>query len=148
MSLIRWSRPRSALSAFDEMDRMFRDMARAPWAALAQAGQYEVGPAVDVYETEDEVVVKAAVPGVTKEALEVNATEEGLTIHGETKREEKVEEEGYHLRELRWGSFHRVIPWPAAIEAEKVKAKFEDGILTVTAPKAEQAKGGKKIEVQ
>jgi HSP20 family protein len=130
----------------DEMDRMFRDMARLPWAAL-QGAEFEWGPAVDVYEQENQVVVKAGVPGVKKEDIEVSATEEGVTINGETKHEEEVKEEGYYRKEIRRGSFHRVVPWPVDVDPESVSAKMEDGILTITANKTEKAKGGKKIEV-
>lgn len=146
MSLIRWQRPRGMLSVMDEMDRMFRDMARMPWAAL-QGAEFEWGPAVDVYEQENQVVVKAGVPGVKKEDIEVSATDEGVTIHGETKQEEEVKEEGYYRREIRRGSFHRMVPWPVDVDPESVSAKLEEGILTITANKTEKAKGGKKIEV-
>ncbi len=147
MSLIRWQRPRTMLSLMDDMDRLFRDLARAPWSLL-QGTDFEWGPAVDVYETDDEVVVKASVPGVGKDNLEVNVTDEALTLHGETKSEQEVKEEGYYRREIRSGSFHRVIPWPSSVDTDSVKAKLEDGILEVRAAKTEKAKGGKKIEVK
>jgi len=146
MSLIRWQRPRGMMSVVDEMDRMFREMARVPWAVL-QGAELEWGPAVDVYEQDNQVIVKAGVPGVRKEDVEVSATDEGVTIHGETKQEEEVKEEGYYRREMRRGSFHRVVPWPVDVDPDSVSAKLEDGILTITANKSEKARGGKKIEV-
>lgn len=146
MSLIRWQRPRGMVSLVDEMDRMFRDVARVPWAAL-QGEEYEWGPPVDVYEEEGNIIVKASIPGVKKEDLEVSTTEEGVSIHGTTKEEKEVQEEGYYRHEIRSGAFHRVIPWPAAVDPESVSAKMEDGLLVVTAAKVEKPKGGKKIEV-
>jgi HSP20 family protein len=135
------------LSLMDDMDRLFRDLVRTPWS-LFPGTEYEWGPAVDVYETDDEVVVKASVPGVEKENLEVNVTDEALTLHGETKSEQEVKEEGYYRREIRSGTFHRVIPWPTSVDTDSVKAKMENGILEVRAAKTEKAKGGKKIEVK
>ena len=146
MSLIRWQRPKHMLSMIDEMDRVFHDVARAPWAAL-QGTEYEWGPPIDVYEAEGQVVIKASVPGTKKEDLDVSATDEGLTLHGATKEEAEVKEEGYYRHEIRCGSFHRMIPWPTDVDPDTVSAKLEDGVLIVTANKTEKAKGGKKVEV-
>ena len=146
MSLIRWQKPHSMATVVDEMDRMWRDLARVPLSVVA--GEFDWGPSVDVYETETEVVVKASLAGAKKEDVEVNATDEALTIHGETRAEEEVKDEGYYRHEIRCGSFHRVVPWPTSVDSEKVSAKFEDGILEIRAPKTEKAKGGKKIEVK
>jgi HSP20 family protein len=147
MSLVRWQRPQNLGNVVDEMDRMFRELARFPWVSLP-GGEFEWGPAVDVYETENEVVIKANLAGAKKEDVEVNATEEALTIHGEMKKEEEIKEEGYYRRELRYGTFHRVIPWPSTVDSENISAKFDDGILEIRAAKTEKAKGGKKIEVK
>jgi HSP20 family protein len=147
MSLIRWQKPHGMGPVVDEMDRLFRDLARFPWVNFP-TGDFEWGPAIDVYETENEVVVKANLAGAKKEDVDVNATEEALTIHGETKAEEEAKEEGFYRHELRTGTFHRVIPWPTSVNSEAVAAKFEDGILVIRAPKTEKAKGGKKIDVQ
>ena len=147
MSLIRWQKPHSMNEVVDEMDRMFRELARFPWVPIP-AGDFQWGPAVDVYETETEVVIKASLAGVKKDELEVHATEEALTLNGETRGEDEVKEEGYFRHELRTGAFHRVIPWPTSVDSEQVLAKFEDGMLEVRAPKTEKAKGGKRIEVQ
>lgn len=146
MSLIRWQRPQTLLGMMDDWDRMMRDLARLPMAVVGGEGEW--GPAIDLYETDSEVVVKASLPGAKKENVDVSASDEGVTIHGETKSEEEVKEDGYYRHEIRRGSFHRVIPWPTSVDAEKVSAKFEDGILEIRAPKTEKAKGGKKIEVK
>jgi HSP20 family protein len=146
--MIRWQRPHSMTGVIDEMDRAFRDLAAAPWAAALHAGGFEWGPAVDVYETEDQIVVKSSLPGVQKEDLEVNATEDGLTIHGESKQEEEVKDDNYYRKELRRGTFHRQIPWPASVDPDTVSAKLEDGVLVVRATKIEKAAGGKQITVE
>jgi HSP20 family protein len=134
------------VSVVDEMDRMFRDMARVPWAVL-QGQEYEWGPPVDVYEEEGNIVIKARVPGVMKKDVEISATEEGVAIHGTTKEEKEIKEEGYYRHEIRSGSFHRMVPWPDDVDPDSVVAKMENGVLTITAHKTEKPKGGKKVEV-
>ena len=146
MSLVHWQKPRGMLTVVDEMDRMFRDMARVPWAAI-QGAEYEWGPPVDVYEEENKIVVKASLPGVMKKDVEVSATEEGLMIRGTTKEEKETKEEGYYRHEIHSGAFHRMVPWPDAVDPETVVAKMENGLLTVTAQKADKPKSGKQVEV-
>jgi HSP20 family protein len=127
---------------FDELDRLF-----ATPGEISDEADY--GPAVDVYETEDEVVVKAQMPGVKKEDLEVNIQENTLLIRAETRREEEVEEDGYFRRELRYGTWARRLPLPAQVDEEQVSAKLTDGMLEVHAKKSEKPEeAGKKIEVE
>ncbi len=150
MSLIRWHRKPSMLARpmmrahdlFDELDRLFSTQA----AELAEEADY--GPAVDVYETDDEVVVKAQLPGVKKEDVEVSIEESTLTIRAETRREEEVEDEGYVRRELRYGTWARRLPLPAAVDEEQVSAKMAAGVLEVRAKKSEKPdEVGKTIQV-
>jgi len=135
------------MSLFDEMERAFRDLARSPLSAAGIA-DFDWGPAVDVYETEGEVVVRANLAGAAKEDVEVNATDEAVTVHGETRQESEVREEGLYRREFRYGSFHRTIPWPTNVDSQSVSAKLEDGILTIRAQKTEKAMGGQKVSVE
>ena len=107
---------------------------------------YEV-PAVDVYETETDVVVKAELPGVTRDNIELTLEEDKLVLKGHTHAEEEVNEEGYHRKEIRRGSFRRVLSLPAAIKPDEVTATFDNGILTVKLARADE-KVGKKIAVQ
>lgn len=149
MSLIRW-RPRSQMlgrpmmrahDLFDELDRLF--------VAPDESGEGEYGPAVDVYETDAEVVVKAQIPGVKKEDLDVKIQDNTLMIRAETRREEEVEEEGYFRRELRYGTWARRLPLPAEVDDEQVSAKLSDGMLEVHAKKLEKpTDSGRKIEVE
>ncbi|MFQ6131309.1 MAG: Hsp20/alpha crystallin family protein [Armatimonadota bacterium] len=129
----------------EHMDRLFSDIfSGRPWP-MAWPAEGEGRPTVDVYETEGEVVVQADVPGMKKEDLEISATEDGITIRGESKREKEVEEEGYHRRERYYGRFARTVPTPTAIDADQTKAKFRDGVLEIRAPKLSppEAKGQK-----
>ena len=122
-------------------------------------GFYEVGPTiwrnpdtpltfpVDLSETEEEVVVKAALPGIDPEQVEISVNDGVLTVKGETKSDESTEGENYHRREIRYGAFHRAMSLPAEVDGDKADAEFKDGILTVTLPKAEQARP-KQIKIK
>jgi HSP20 family protein len=110
------------------MDRVFDDFFRGPHL-LPWEGP-ELGFPLDVYETEDSLMVKAALPGVKPEEVEISVTGDTLTIKGEN----------YHRRELRYGSFCRSVPLPTGVNHHKAEAVFEQSVLTVTLPKAEEAK--------
>jgi HSP20 family protein len=104
---------------------------------------------VDVFEEGDDIVVKAEVPGMAKDDLEVSVTDNTITISGEKKKEEKIEKKNYYRMERSYGSFTRSIPPPSEIEKDKIKAKFKDGILEIRAPKTEEAKQqAKKISIE
>ncbi len=87
-----------------------------------------------MYQTDDEVVVKAALPGFKAEDVQINVTGEVLTIKGEMKHEERPSDKAYHIREQRWGSFERSVMLPTGVTADKARAEFENGILTITLP--------------
>lgn len=142
---------------FADMERWFEDMWRRPlsllgsslWPELKVAERYEISPSVDIYETDDEVVFKADLPGVKKDELDVNVTENMLTISGKKEKEEKVERENYYRYERSHGSFLRKFELPRGIDLEKIDAHFEDGVLKVTFPKTEEVKKHtKKIEIK
>jgi HSP20 family protein len=121
------------------MDRLFEESfirPRTGW--LAPVGAEAL--AVDMYETDQDVVVKSSVPGVKPEEIDITITGDTLTIKGETKTEEKVERANYIRQERRYGAFSRSLTLPTTIVAEKAKAEFEDGVLTLTLPKAEEVK--------
>jgi HSP20 family protein len=121
----------------EAMDRLFDDAFTRP---LSMAGNNWSVPAVDMYQTDNEVVVKAALPGIKSDEVQINVTGEVLTLKGEVKQKEEAKEKAYHIREQRWGMFERSIILPADVVADKAKADFENGILTITLPKAEEAK--------
>ena len=147
MSLIRWYRRRPMPSVWDQMEHVAREMSHlVPWGGDEEAAT--LGIPVDLYETDQEVVVMAEVPGVKKEDLEVSIQENTLTIRGQTRREEEAKEDGYYRRELRTGSFFRSVPLPVEVKAEELTAKQENGVLTVRAPKAAEEKVGRKVAVE
>jgi HSP20 family protein len=98
------------------------------------------GLALDVVEKDDEFLVKASVPGVNPDDLEITFTDNVLTIQGETKSEEEVKDARYHLRERRFGSFSRSISLGSRIAADKIQADYENGVLILHLPKAEEVK--------
>ena len=106
-------------------------------------------PPVDIYETQESVILKAELPGVSLEGVSVEVSENTLTLRGERKREKSLGEENYHRMERFYGSFHRSFSLPYAVDRNGIKASFKDGVLKITVPKAaEAASGGIKVRVQ
>ena len=138
--IVRWEPFNEMVSLRDAMNRLFEDSFIRPgvWPAPFE-GMAATLP-IDVIETKDEVIVKASVPGLKPEDIDISVTGGVLTIKGETKSEEKVEEGSYIRQERRFGSFQRTLTLPANVVADKAKADFENGVLTLTLPKAEEAK--------
>lgn len=135
----------------DEMQnrlrRFFNEGLPEPFMPTEPLGWF---PTVEIVEDKDELVLKAELPGLTRDDVEVLFEDDALVLRGE-KKEEKVENDDrrFHLWERTYGAFRRVFILPQAIDQAKVVAEFKDGILTVRMPKAEQAKiKGRKIEIQ
>jgi HSP20 family protein len=128
---------REMMTLREAMDRLFDDAFTRP-INLRDGGW--TSPAVDMYQTDDEVVVRAALPGFKSDEVQINVTGDVLTLRGETKHEEEQKERAWHIREHRWGSFERSIALPTEVTADKAVADFENGILTITLPKAEEVK--------
>jgi len=97
-------------------------------------------PAIDIYEKEDKYIVKAELPGMKEEDIDVSVVGDTLTIKGERKTEEEVKDEDYYRCERAYGSFMRSISLPSEVEADKIEAKYEDGVLEVSLPKAAEVK--------
>jgi HSP20 family protein len=120
----------------DAFDRVFEDaFGRALTGYDGAAGM-----PVDMYQTADEVVVKATMPGVKTEDISITVSGDVLMIRGEMKSETEKNEASYHIRERRYGSYSRSLPLPTSVSADKAKAEFEHGVLTLTIPKAEEVK--------
>ena len=144
--LTRWQRPEMAIwSGFgrltdlrDEIDRLFE----APLAEFTQATQLLSGwtPAMDLYEDKDNLYVRAELPGMKKEEIDLTLHDGSLSISGERKQEKTLADAEVYRAERFIGRFQRTVTLPAPVAAEKVKAQYKDGILTVTLPKTEEAK--------
>lgn len=118
---------------------MFRDeLFRGKWS-----------PDVDIYETKDSIIVKADLPGIQKDKVKVEVKDNVLTIRGERKEEKEINGNNVYRVERQYGEFYRSFSLPGKVDASKIKAKYKDGILEVTLPKPEEAKGKEiKVEVE
>ena len=135
-NLIRWEPAREMMTLREAMDRLFDDAFTRP---LSIRDGWSV-PAIDMYQTDDEIVVKAALPGIKTDEVQINITGEVLTLKGEMKHEEDKKEKAWHIHEQRYGSFERSVVLPTDVVADKAKAEFDNGILTITLPKADEVK--------
>lgn len=145
MAIVRWQPFTELMSLREAMDRLFEDSFVRP--SLPLVFGEAMGAPVDMYQTDKEVVVKASLPGVKPEEVDISITGDVLTIKGEHKEEEEVKEKDYFRKELRYGTFSRSLQLPVAVETDKAEAVFENGVLTLTLPKAEEAKP-KQIKVK
>ncbi|MEJ7554401.1 MAG: Hsp20/alpha crystallin family protein [Aquificaceae bacterium] len=132
---------------FAEIERIRREFDRLLEELVPrEEGERVFAPVVDVYETDQELVVKAELPGVKKENVEVSIRDNALYIRGEKKEEREEKTEAYHRVERVYGRFERVLPLPTDVKVESAKAEFKDGVLEIRIPKAEGAKE-RKIEI-
>ena len=147
-NLVRLEPAREMLSLREAMDRLFEESFLRP-GSLGVSDSASAMLPMDMYETENDVVVKAAIPGVKPEDIEVTVTGDLLSIKGEfrTESEQKDEKRNYHRQERRFGSFCRQVTLPAGVNADACAADFENGVLTLTLPKVEEAKV-KKVQIK
>jgi HSP20 family protein len=132
----------------EEMDRAFastfglsREFGERGW----ERGVWS--PAIEVREHNHNVEISAELPGMTKDEVKVECTEEGVILEGEKRREHEQEEAGIHRSERSYGHFYRLIPLPEGAESDKAKAEFKNGILTVQVPISEQKRKGRQIQI-
>lgn len=131
----RSAEPEQASRPADVFDLM-NDMLREPFAPF-RVGAF---PALDVQETDDEVVVTAELPGLSSKDVELNVQSGRLVLRGEKRQESEDKGDNYHRVERSYGAFHRAVDLPAAVKQDKAKARFKDGVLTVRLPKDEEAR--------
>lgn len=145
------------LSPIDEMEKWFEQLWMRPfslfssplWSGTRLSELEELSPSVDIYEEGKELVMKADLPGASKDDVQVNITDNYLTITGEKKKEEKVEREHFYRYERSRGTFCRRFELPEELDTDKVKAHFENGVLEIRIPKSEEAvKKSKKITIE
>ena len=144
-TLTRWEPFREMATMRRMMDRFFEDSLNDMPAIWQRGDGYSL--ALDVAEQDDKYMIRASVPGIKPEDVEITVADNLLTIKGETKADNEIKEENYHLRERRMGSFTRTIALPRNVDVEQIEAVNEHGVLTLTLPKAESVKP-KRIEVR
>jgi HSP20 family protein len=135
---------------FSDVERMFEDwfenFASRPFPRLWRPGFARLrsmsleAPALDIYEQKDDLIVKAEIPGLTKDEIDITIEGNTLTIKGEKKKEEEVKEEDYYRCERTYGAFFRSVELPMAVQTDKVNASFKNGVLEIRLPKTEEAK--------
>jgi HSP20 family protein len=145
-SIIRWQPFTELMNLRQAMDGLF-DYGFITPSRFFSTFASDMATPVDMYHTADDVVVKAALPGMKPEEVDITITDGTLAIKGETKGEEEVKKEDYLYREHRYGTFSRLVNLPAGLNTDKATATFDDGILTLTIPKTRKAKP-KEIKVK
>jgi HSP20 family protein len=138
-NLVRWDPLRDMVSLRQAIDRLFEESFVRPrgWSAPSEG---IASLALDVIESDEDVTIKASIPGVKPEDIDISITGDMLTIKGETCEEREEEKGHYHLRERCFGAFQRAIRLPTMVKADKANAEFEQGVLTLTLPKVEEVK--------
>ncbi|MCL5978683.1 MAG: Hsp20/alpha crystallin family protein [Nitrospirae bacterium] len=151
MSIVKWSPLKELEEMRKDMDRLFDEFFSPVTRRRRGWLKPEMGvivPNIEMYDRKNEIVLKAELPGVSKEDIDLTITKDSLTLKGEIKKEEEIKEEDYYASERSYGSFTRTIALPAEVDSEKSKASFKNGVLEIVLPKREEAKPKEiKIEV-
>ncbi len=148
MALVPWDPFKNILSLQERMNRMFDEAVHMGHAGEA-LGQSTWSPPVDIYETEDDIVISAEVPGMDKEDVDIQVRDNTLILKGERKLEKPEKEEGYHRVERVYGAFSRTFMLPSTVDQDKISATYDRGVLHIKMPKAVKAKPQQiKIEIK
>ena len=139
MAIVRWDPFRDLNLLQDRMNRLFDDAGRG-WRADEPAATTTWSPAVDIFETEGEIVVKAELPGMERKDITLHLENNVLSLRGERKFEKETKDENYHRIERSYGAFSRSFAIPATVDEEKIRAEYKDGVLNIVLPKKEQAR--------
>jgi HSP20 family protein len=135
-NLIRWDPLQEMSEVRSLMDRAFDDFFSRSPITYDGIGSIDI----NLLQTDDDVIVKASIPGVKPEDINISISGDTLTLQGEVKEDEEYKDANYHMREMRQGSFSRAMTLPVKVDSDKAKAEFENGILCLTMPKAEEVK--------
>ncbi|MGB8656990.1 MAG: Hsp20/alpha crystallin family protein [Candidatus Zixiibacteriota bacterium] len=139
MAIVRWRPFRDMLTIQDEMNRLFDDFFGRP-PVRPEWTEDQWSPSVDVSETKDDIIIKAEMPGISKDDVKISIQDNVLTLKSEKRQEKEEKEANYHRVERSYGCFSRSFALPTAVKADKVKANYRDGVLNVTLPKTEEVK--------
>src|SRR5437763_16789448 len=139
MAVVRWDPFRDLSTLQDRMNRLFDDAGRT-WRSDEPAATTTWSPAVDIFETEGEIVVKAELPGMDRKDITLHLENNVLTLKGERRFEKETKDENYHRIERSYGAFSRSFAFPATVDEEKIRADYKDGVLNIVLAKKEQAR--------
>lgn len=137
MPIVKWDPFKELLTFPREVDKFLERTIGEPYEALWRRGAWM--PDIDMFETEDNITVKAELPGLSAKDVDITVEENALSIKGERKFSDEVKRENYHRIERHYGMFERTFPLPATIKEDQVKANFKDGVLEINLPKAEKS---------
>lgn len=140
MAVIRWTPFRELSTMQERVNRLFDDAIRPPYRPDEGLALSAWAPAVDIFETDKEIVLKAEVPEIPEKDIQIKVEDNNLFISGERRMEKEVKEESYHRIERSYGSFQRSFTLPPTVDREGIKATCKDGVLKVVLPKKEEAK--------
>ena len=146
MELVRWRPRRNLPSVYGDFDSMF-DRLLQSWMSPVSFTEFNWNPSIDVAESDDEITVKAEIPGVSADDIDVSIDGSNLVISGEKKQESEEKDRNYYRVERCYGSFRRSIALPPGVDVDNIKASSKDGVLTVAIPKTEDKKS-RKIKIK
>jgi HSP20 family protein len=146
MAVIRWDPFRDLNMLQDRMNRLFEDAGRGARRNEEPASTTIWSPAVDIYETDGEIIVQAELPGMDRKDISINLENNVLTIRGDRQFKKETKEDNYHRIERSYGGFSRSFSIPTTVDEEKIRADYKDGVLKIVLPKKEQAKP-KQIQI-
>ena len=148
MAIVKWDPLRDLVSIQDRMNRLFEQtLSRSQAQADEGMGASAWSPAVDIYETPETIIIKADLPGLSRDDIEIQLQENTLSLKGERRFAKDVQQENYLRIERAYGAFQRNFTLPATVQQDRIRAVFRDGVLELTLPKAEEAKP-KKIAIE
>jgi HSP20 family protein len=146
MAVIKWDPFRDLNTLQDRMNRLFEDAGRGIRRSEEPASTTIWSPAVDIYETDGEIVVQAELPGMDRKDISLHLENNVLSIRGDRQFKKETKEDNYHRIERSYGGFHRSFSIPTTVDEDKIRADYKDGVLKIALPKKEQAKP-KQIQI-
>jgi HSP20 family protein len=141
-------RPQGIADLREEMNRLWETVMSGPWRGFPSLARTQPMPAMDVFEKDGHLHIRAELPGMSEKDITVEMTGDAITISGEKKEEREVKEDNYYRSERSFGSFRRQVALPAGADASRVEAKFKDGVLEIDVPIDSTKNEPKKIEVK
>ena len=140
MNIIRWAPLRDVGILQNRFNRFFDEDFYTPGRKNDELAMTSWNPVVDIYDNDNNIIIKAELPGMDKKDIVIDLKDRVLTLKGERSFENEVKEENYYKRERAFGKFHRAFTLPAGLKADKIKADFKDGVLKIDIPKPEEEK--------
>jgi HSP20 family protein len=140
MTIAKWEPLKDLLTLQDRMNRLFDDSVRGLRPGEEALGSAIWSPAVDIYETDNEVILKAELPEINQKDIDIQVENNTLVLRGERKFEKETKRENFHRIERAYGNFARSFTLPSTIDQEKIRADYKDGILKIVMPKKDEIK--------